>query len=171
MATTPNLGITLVDQSQSQKEVTINEGFSKLDTFAPISKSGTASATSSTSFADIAGVSVNLLAAGVYTLQISGTGTANIAAGFKIGSAGTATFTDFKSFGWIDNSGAYAGGFESSASGSLVNLTATTNFRFTIAATFTVNAAGTFKLQFAQNVSNVAASALSACWMTLQRIA
>jgi hypothetical protein len=171
MATTSNLGITLVDQSQSQKEVTINEGFSTLDAFAPIGTSGTATATSSTSFADIAGMSVNLLAAGVYTLQINGIGTADIAAGFKLGSAGTATFTNFNAFGWIDNSGAYAGGFEASASGSLVNLTATTNFRFSIAVTVTVNAAGTLKLQFAQNVSNATASNLSACWMAVQRIA
>ena len=171
MATTSNLSITLVDQSQSQKEVTINEGFSKIDAFAPMGKSGTATATSSTSFTDISGTSVNLLAAGVYTLQIQGTGTANVAAGFKLGSAGTASFSSFKAFGAIDNGGAYAGGFEANASGSLINLTATTAFRFTIAATFTVNAAGTFKLQFAQNVSNAAASGLTACWMNVQRIA
>lgn len=33
MATTTNLGITLVEQSQAQKEVTINQAFSVLDTF------------------------------------------------------------------------------------------------------------------------------------------
>lgn len=33
MATTPNLGITLVEQSQAQKEVTINQAFSVLDAF------------------------------------------------------------------------------------------------------------------------------------------
>jgi hypothetical protein len=32
MATTPNLGITLLEQSQSQKEVTVNEAFTLLDT-------------------------------------------------------------------------------------------------------------------------------------------
>ncbi len=31
MATTPNLGVTLVEQNQSQKEVTVNEGFLRLD--------------------------------------------------------------------------------------------------------------------------------------------
>ncbi len=31
MATTPNLGITLLAQSQSQKELTVNEAFTKLD--------------------------------------------------------------------------------------------------------------------------------------------
>ena len=34
MATTTNLGITLLEQSQAQKEVTINQAFSVLDAFA-----------------------------------------------------------------------------------------------------------------------------------------
>lgn len=171
MATTSNIGITLVDQSQSQKEVTINDGFSLIDGLMPLGKYGTASATSSTTFTNVAGMSLNLVAGGVYMFTICGTGTANVAAGFKIGCGGTATYTTFRAFGRIDNSGSYVGGFEVSATGSLINLTATTAFRFSIEGCLTVNAAGTFTVQFAQNVSNAAASSLTSCWLSLQRIA
>ena len=171
MTTTTNLAITLVDQSQSQKEVTINQAITTLDAFAPLGKSGTATATSNATLTDIAGMSVNLAAGGVYAVRICGIGTANVASGFKLGSAGTATFTAFRAFGHIDNSGSYVGNAEVSASGSLLSLTATTAFRFAIEGVVTVNAAGTFKLQFAQNVSNAAASALTACWLVVTRIA
>lgn len=171
MVTTANLGITLVDQSQSQKEVTINDAFVKIDAFAALGKTGTATATSSTTLTDVAGMSVSLVAGGVYALRLCGMGTANVAAGFKIGSGGTATYTSFRSFARIDNNGAYVGGNEFSAPGTLASLTATSIFRFGIEGVMTVNAAGTFTVQFAQNVSNAAASSLTSCWVTLQRIA
>ncbi len=171
MTTTPNLGMTLVEQSQSQKEVTINEALTTLDAFACVGRTGTAASTNSITFVDVAGMSFDLVAGATYAFRINGTGTATVTAGFRIGSAGTATYTTFRAFGRIDTSGSYAGGFEVTVPGLLLNRTSTAAFRFVVEGVLTVNAAGTFTVQFAQNVANAITSNLTSCWATFQRIA
>lgn len=171
MTTTPNLGITLVEQSQSQKEVTINEALTKLDAFACVGRTGTAASTNSTTFVDVAGMSFDLVAGATYVFRINGTGTATVLAGFKIGSAGTATYTSYRAFARIDTSGAYAGGFEVTAPGLIANRTSTAAFRVVVEGLVTVNAAGTFTVQFAQNVAHAVTTNLTSCWATFQRIA
>jgi len=247
MTTTTNLGMTLVEQSQAQKEVTINEAFTCIDALmntgainiistppglpaqgdlyivgasptgawtgqanamayydqvwrfvtpkagmqlyvqqptqyywfdgsiwnsllSAYDKYGTMSVTSNTTLADVPGMGVTL-PLGVYSFRIIGTGTADAAGGFKVGTGGSVAFSNFHAYGWFDNAGTYVGNFEVSASGLIIGYTATTHFRFAIEGNCTVSTAGLWTTQFAQNVSDATASNLAQCWVQTRRIA
>ena len=126
---------------------------------------------SNTTLADVSGMSVNLTAGATYIFTVTGFGTSNVAGGFKIGLGGTATQTSARTVSYIDNSGAFVGNFSTgTATGTVVSLTATTQWSFFTYGYVTVNAAGTFTVQFAQNVSNASASALLFATLNMNRV-
>ena len=131
-----------------------------------LSCEGAATATNSNTLTNVSGMSLNLIAGASYTFQLYGYGTSNASYGFQIGTAGTATFTNYRAFGFIDSSG-YNGGFNTGSPGQIMELTSTTGWNFTIDGFVTVNAAGTFTVQFAQNSGGSSVSTLSQAWLTM----
>jgi hypothetical protein len=118
------------------------------------------SVTSNTTLADITGLSVSLAAGDTYSFVATlFCTTGATAGGVKVGLAGTATITDLIADGHVrDGATIIAGTRVSTLTTVIASTNAGTAPVITIMGTITVNAAGTLKLQFAQNASNATAS-------------
>lgn len=128
-------------------------------------------ATSNTTLAIITGTSNNVVASGVYAFTATIRTTAPTAGGIKVQMGGTATATNYNAtvFNYaatvltITSSAAYGTPDFSSATATAETLV--------ISGTVTINAAGTFGIQFAQNTSNATSSTVAAgATLVLNRI-
>lgn len=118
------------------------------------------SVTSNTTLADITGLSVTLVAGRNYAFEAFLPYSANVSGGVKFGTGGTVTTTRFRLVATIHNTGGgtIADLNNTGSTGAIGGLTATTGGWVEVRGYVTVNAGGTFTLQFAQNASNAAAS-------------
>lgn len=117
------------------------------------------SVTSSTTLINITGLTVTVVAGQTYSFLGVLYTTSNVAAGVKAAVAGTATTTSIVYEGQATASSAISAQTRGAALATTVAaVTAVTAARIDISGTITVNAGGTLTLQFAQNVSNAAAS-------------
>lgn len=116
------------------------------------------SVTSSTTLANITGLSVNVQAGRTYTFEANLLFTDAAAGGIKAAIGGTATATDIRYNGWIVDSGANGikGNTQAAALATTVASSTTTGTDgiVVIKGTITVNAAGTLTVQMAQNTSS-----------------
>lgn len=117
--------------------------------------------TSSTVLGDVTGLSVSVVAAGVYSFEARLFTTSNSASGVKAAIGGTATATAIVYQGMTFSGTSISANARGTAMAAEVGaVTAVTAAYITIAGTITVNAAGTLTVQFAQNVSGGTASSV-----------
>lgn len=117
---------------------------------------------STTTLADATGLSINVKAGRTYSFEFDLSITAAAAGGIKVAISGTATATNIVYDGWIldGSAGGVVGNTQATALNTVVatsTITGTTA-HVIVRGTITVNAAGTLKLQFAQNTSNATAT-------------
>lgn len=125
---------------------------------------------SNTTYADVTGLTANLEAGAKYAVRLTGHVTCNSAGGWKLDLAGTATFTTFRMYGGLDNGG-YNGNYNTGSLGDMFpSITGTTVYYFWAWGFVQANAAGTFKVRFAQHNSNVNASTLGTCSFILEKL-
>lgn len=111
--------------------------------------------------ANITGLSVPVLAGKVYEFEAILRTTSDVAAGVKFAIGGTATATAIVYDALVWNAAALSAQTRATALGAAVGgVTAVTVAYAVITGTITVNAAGTLTVQFAQNVTNAAASSV-----------
>jgi len=115
------------------------------------------SKTSSTTFSDITGLSVDVEAGKTYTFYAKLWVSAPASGGCKVAISGTCTATSIIVGGFIPT-GNY--GTSTSLSGSIVSTTGAVSTWAEIEGTITVNAAGTLTVQFAQGLSNATQSSV-----------
>jgi hypothetical protein len=130
---------------------------------------GSATATNSNTLTNISGISFNVQAAGTYTFIGWGNYTSSNAFGLQVGLGGTATFASYRATGWIDSAGSFVGSFNNGGPGAICFLTSTIAGNFYFDGAFTVNAAGTVTMQFAQNVSGATPSVLVAAFLKVEK--
>lgn len=118
--------------------------------------------TSSTTLSDVPmDGTINVEASTRYSFEAVVYTTSNVAAGVKFAISGTATATTIIYEAIVDNAAAISAQTRATALGTAVGaVTAVTVAYCRITGTILVNAAGTLTLQFAQNVSNAAASSV-----------
>jgi hypothetical protein len=115
--------------------------------------------TASTTLADVTGLSVGVGAGRTYSFKAKLPTTSDAAAGVKFAIAGTATATNIVYDCIVYNGATVAAQTRGTAMAAAVGgVTAVTAAYAEISGTITVNAAGTLLVQFAQNVSDAAAS-------------
>lgn len=119
--------------------------------------------TSSTTLADVTGLTRNVEAGRTYAFTAVLYTTSNVAGGVKAAISGTATATSIVYEAEVKDGSTFAtmGTSRATALGTTVgDVTAVTAARITITGTIVVNAAGTLTVQFAQNASNGTASSV-----------
>jgi hypothetical protein len=117
--------------------------------------------TSSTTLADITGLSVSLVAGKSYRFEAILYTTSNVAGGVKFAIAGTATATNVIYEALVDDGAAISAQTRATSLGSAVGgITTVTAAYARITGTITVNAAGTLTAQFAQNASSASTSSV-----------
>lgn len=117
--------------------------------------------TSSTTLANITGLTATLVAGHIYRFESNIYTTSNSGGGVKFSIAGTATATSVIYDGFTTDAGVTTQGPRATSMASTVGaVTAVTAAYFRVTGTITVNAGGTFTLQFAQNASNGTASSV-----------
>jgi hypothetical protein len=119
------------------------------------------SVTSSVALANVAGLSVNVIAGRTYAFEAYLSCTCAAAGGVKAAIGGTCTATSIIYDGWALDTNAIKGQANSTALGGAVASTVTTataGVVIQIKGSITVNAAGTLTIQFAQNTSSATAS-------------
>jgi hypothetical protein len=120
--------------------------------------------TSTTTLANITGLTVNVAAGRTYSFQVEISWTDAAAGGIQLAMSGTATATNIIYDGWIVDSAANGikGNAQATALGTAVANAATTGTagHASIFGTITVNAAGTLTVQAAQSVSNGTATTI-----------
>lgn len=117
--------------------------------------------TSSTTLANVTGLSVAVVAGRTYSFVATLYTTSNVAGGVKAAIAGTATATAVIYEGADVQSGAITGQTRATSLGTTVAATtAVTTATIVITGTITVDAAGSLAVQFAQNVSSLTASSV-----------
>lgn len=119
-------------------------------------------ATSNTTPTNVTGFSVNVVASGQYTFFVMLDTTSNIAGGCKVNMGGTATMTAYRGVSVAYSATGVAKASNATFGSSDYAATAITANTITVFGGFVVNAAGTVTVQFAQNVSNGAASTILA---------
>lgn len=118
-------------------------------------------ATLNTTLANVAGLSVSVLAGRTYSFDATLYTTSNVAGGIQAAIAGTATATNVIYEGYNINGATLNGQTRATSLGTAVAATtAVTSAMVKIFGTITVNAAGTLTVQFAQNTTNAAASSV-----------
>lgn len=135
-----------------------------------MTSSATLTATSNTTLAAITGLTYNATSGAVYNFHIHLTGVANASGGLKVAFGGTASATSFTSTCWNWNGTTInAVTTQTTYSSSLTAQTAAYT-DLVCDGTVTVNAAGTFILEAAQNASfGTSTTVLSGSSMTFQR--
>ena len=129
--------------------------------------------TTSTALSAVSGLSVSTVSSATYVFEAYLQGTANAAAGLKVGMGqGTATVSSFASDSWMYN-GTTVSGQTQSASYAGPQIASTAAFTTaTITGTVVTNAAGTFTIQAAQNAANATSTTiLKNSYLLLTRIA
>lgn len=131
------------------------------------------SVTSSITLADVTGLTVNVKAGRTYSFAVDVPYTCAAAGGIQLAMSGTATATNIVYDGYVIDSGSNGikGNAQATALGTAVANTTTTGTagHAVIRGTITVNAAGTLKVQMAQNTSNGTATvALQGAYMIVQ---
>jgi len=116
---------------------------------------------SNTTLSDITDLVGNVIAGKTYRFRAVLFTTSNVAAGIKAAIAGTATVNTIRYEGYVIHSNSILAQTRATALGSAVAaVTAVTNALVIIEGTLTCLASGTLTVQFAQNVSNAAASSV-----------
>lgn len=146
--------LTINDPGASAASVLTDKGIGGTLTARCTAQIDATSGTTGTTLTNVTGMSVNVLAAGVYTIEayISGVGTAN--SGMKLAIGGTATATSI-SYNGKNYDGTTLNA--NSTATTLGNAVGAATAAFTdgvILGTIVVNAAGTLTVQFAQNSSH-----------------
>lgn len=117
-------------------------------------------ATSTTTLANVTGLTFNVEAGKPYGFSATIFTTSNVAGGVKLAIGGTATATSIIYKGESDNGGTITDTRVTSLGSVVCAVTAATVEDCEIKGTILVNAAGTITVQFAQNVSNGTASSV-----------
>jgi len=117
-------------------------------------------ATSTTTLADITGLTANVAAGKIYRFEAKLYTTSNVAGGVKVAIAGTATATAIVYEGLTTDAGLITQSRGTALGTAVGAVTAVTAGYITISGTITVNATGTLTVQFAQNASNGTASSV-----------
>jgi hypothetical protein len=116
--------------------------------------------TSSTALANITGLTATVVAGKTYRFEATLYTTSNVGGGVQFAIAGTATATNIIYEGLTTDAGLTTQGRGAALATSVGAVTAVTAAICKISGTISVNAAGTLTCQFAQNVSNGAASSV-----------
>lgn len=131
----------------------------------------TLTATSNTTLASVTGLSVPLTGSGVYNFHIHLNGTSGASGGLKVAMGGTATATAFNSTCWDYNGTTINAVTNQTTLGSSMMANTAAYTDLVCEGSVTVNAAGTFLLQAAQNASNgTATTVLVGSQMSVQRV-
>lgn len=117
-------------------------------------------ATSTTTLANVTGLTANVAAGKTYRFEAKLYTTSNVAGGVKVAIAGTATATAIVYEGLTIDAGLITQSRGTALGAAVGAVTAVTAGYITISGTITVNAAGTLTVQFAQNASNGTASSV-----------
>ncbi len=124
--------------------------------------------TSDTTLANITGLSVTLISGRTYTFLAKLFTSSTNTGGVKVAMGGTATATAIRYDVITHDNAAVAGQSRQTALAGAAGVTAVTAAQVEIAGTITCNAAGTLTVQFAQNVSDAAASSvLVGSWLNI----
>lgn len=130
------------------------------------------SATTSTVLANVTGLSLNLVAGGVYRVQAHLTGASGASGGLKVAFGGTATATSSTTTAWDYNGTTINAVTTQTTWGSAAMANTAIYTDLIIEGSITVAAAGTVTLQAAQNASNgTATTVLVGSTMTFSRLA
>lgn len=150
------IGLTNTTFSGNTANLLINDGLNLV-----ARNSAQFDKTSDTALANITGMSLTLTAGLTYGFEATLYTTSNIAGGVKAAIAGTATATSIIYECQTFNTTTLSAATRATALGTAVGaVTAVTVALMKITGTITVNAGGTLTVQFAQNVSNAAASSV-----------
>lgn len=117
-------------------------------------------ATSTTTLANVTGLTATLVAGKKYRFDAILFTTSNVAGGVKVAIGGTVTATAIVYEGLTTDAGGTTQSRGTTMAATVGAQTAATNAYIKISGTITVNAAGTLTVQFAQNTSNGAASSV-----------
>ena len=171
-----NRGVAARDLNQALTSIIAEqrEAWDKINGLSPsIARvSADVAVTSSTTLANVAGLSFAVASGNTYSFDVYLTCTDAAAGGVKAAIAGTATATSIVYDGYVIESNAIKGQANATALGTAVassTTTATSGIVIRIQGTITVNAGGTLTVQFAQNTSNGTASTVKrGSYMRLQ---
>lgn len=131
----------------------------------------TLTATSSTTFASVAGLTQNVTGTGVYNFRMHLVGTAGASGGLKVAFAGTATATAFNSTCWNYNGTTINAVTNVTSLASSLTAQTAVYTDLVCEGSITVNAGGTLIVQAAQNASNATSTTvLTGSQMAVRRV-